>query len=75
MWTTTDELKFIRMLGHHRPTIRECPVEDKRKLLEGYLEGTKLRHYWGSLDRAGIIEFAKKKLRIYVGLTTPRKVD
>ena len=74
-WTTTDELKHIKMIGHHRDRKKEVSLNEKYELLRGYLNGCELRTDWRGMDRTVVLAYARKQLAMYVGLTTPRKVD
>jgi len=60
VWTTRDELAFIRGLGHWR---RLQSVADRAQLLRGYLEGLALRKKWTDLQREPLECEARLMLR------------
>ena len=60
VWTTRDELAFIRGLGHWR---RLQSVADRAQLLRGYLEGLALRKRWTDLQREPLECEARLMLR------------
>jgi hypothetical protein len=45
-WRTSDELRHVDRLGYHTVPHAKT-VEERIKLLEGYLEGISLRQKWG----------------------------
>lgn len=58
---TQDEMSFLENLG----TYRENGVPLERKvLLKNYIDSTNLREKWGHIDKASVIEYAKKLLEI-----------
>jgi hypothetical protein len=64
-WSTTDEIRFINGLGHHRDRRNLPSIEKKLALLHGYLEGCKLRSDWTGLDREEITRYAEHRLDYY----------
>ncbi len=58
-YSTTNELDFIKRLGTFSG---RGQYVTRGKLLEGYLEGCKLRVNWGSVSSHEILDFVEKEL-------------
>lgn len=65
VWSTTDEIRFINGLGHHRDRRTVPSFEKKLTLLRGYLQGCQLRTKWVGLNREEIVAYVENRIDYY----------
>ena len=59
MWTTEDEVQFVRALGTHSEVVKEKLAKgtlSKIDLLKRYRAGMRLREDWGDIYPAVVLE-------------------
>jgi len=64
IWTTQDEINFIRRIGRGNMPENTDHHTDMSRLdkLLGYIDGARQRQNWGGMDRNEVIEFAEAEL-------------
>jgi predicted Ser/Thr protein kinase len=62
MWTTADEIRFIKNLGNHGVSLR-VQTAGRKALLRRYVEALKLRKDWKRINRKRVIGFAEESLK------------
>lgn len=62
LWTTADEINFLKFIGEHRCNDRKQTVtpQEKITLLEKYLSAARNRHEWGEIDRTEVLTYARQ---------------
>ena len=70
VWSTGNELEFLRNLGTHRSgshrTAGQGTVAGLKDLLRGYLAGCRRRVNWGSIDKKIVMAEAEAMLESLV---------
>jgi len=64
-WSTANEITFIRKLGSHVNPLYypyNSAKVSRMTLLNGYIEGAKLRDDWGHINSKACIAYAKNEL-------------
>jgi saccharopine dehydrogenase-like NADP-dependent oxidoreductase len=62
MYSTRDEMEYIKTIGTHSLACKNTP---KKVLLKKYIAGCEKRKNWGTLNSVSIINFAKSELQKY----------
>ena len=64
-WDTRDEIHFIDQMWWSMTGKKGSdPAGVRKELLTGYLQGARLRHDWGDMDRDEVIHYAVKLLAV-----------
>jgi hypothetical protein len=66
IWETVDEIEYLKTIGNYKVYLVEMNegdmLNEKVKLLTGYLRGSLKRTQWNVMNRNVIIDFARKEL-------------
>lgn len=62
MWTTEDEIDYLRGIGNHTENNSLRTVDRKIQLLKNYLGAAELRVHWGQIDKFRVIGAARRQL-------------
>ncbi len=62
MWTTDDELEYIKRIGNHTETTELRTTTRKIQLLKNYIQAAQMRSRWGGIDSLRVIGAARKHL-------------
>jgi hypothetical protein len=62
MWTTDDEIDYIRGIGNHGENKELRTTTRKIQLLKNYIQAAQLRVRWGAIDRGRVIGAAPRHL-------------
>ncbi len=67
IWTTQDEINFIKTLGAHREKapkkVKELPIKERLRLLKNYKKTMPLQARWGKIDPCKIAEVVDEEIR------------
>jgi len=62
MWTTDDELDYIKRIGNHSETSQLRTTSRKIQLLKNYIQAAQMRSRWGGIDSVRVIGAARRHL-------------
>ncbi len=65
VWTTVDEILFVKGLGRHRTAEgrQEATPAERLKLLQDYRKSIDVRTQWGFINKLRLIEAVDRLLR------------
>jgi hypothetical protein len=62
MWTTEDEIDYIKRIGNHTESEELRTTSRKIQLLKNYIQAAELRSRWGGIDKIRVIGAARRHL-------------
>lgn len=62
MWTTDDELDYIKHIGSFVEGLEFRTTSRKIQLLKNYIQAAQMRVRWGGIDKVRVIGAARRHL-------------
>jgi len=62
MWTTEDEMDYLKGIGAHGETSKRPSKQRRIELLKSYIAAAKLRVDWGEMDKSRVVSYAHQRL-------------